>query len=83
MSIFEKAIAQLESAGERRDRTAALALEARKTDLHSPEQSSENFVDTHQITQRGPLSALNNPEIEREFRFLKQPLLAKVFGSPV
>jgi len=75
MSIVEKAVDRLGAAQKARDEQENSAADRTGVD-----HSSAAITYTRPVGQGGFLSVLDNPELAREFRLLKRPLLARVFG---
>lgn len=80
MSIVEKAVDRLGSGKKGSDDRKTPAVGRPGAGNGTLGHSSEVIVDTRQVSRHGLLSVLEIPELAREFRLLKRPLLARVFG---
>jgi receptor protein-tyrosine kinase len=82
MGIIEKAVDR-ESKGRGDDGQPAAATEKprqrRSGDLRTGD-STGTIVATQHLAMVGPSASTHHPELERDFKFLKRPLLSRIFG---
>jgi len=84
MGIIEKAVGRID--GDSKGRVKPVPSPARAGDPSEQKFAVENrspadvVVATKNIAMVGPSAAANHPDLAQDFKFLKRPLLARIFG---
>ncbi len=78
MSIIEKAVRSARSGREKRKQPGD-ALPSDQVDRPA-EESIPLIVDTRRAAEQGMITLDAHPQLAKDFRFLKRPILARVFG---
>jgi len=83
MSIIEKAVGKADEkpkAGARQARTSADTATGDVGDAERQRDSTRPVVSTRHLAMVGPSAEMHHPELEQDFKFLKRPLLSRIFG---
>jgi capsular exopolysaccharide synthesis family protein len=83
MSIVEKVVSREAKSKRSLERAEAVSADVRSQTAASDELPPSGCIALSNLTERGQISILEDPDLSRAFRFVKRAVLAKIFDRAV